>query len=143
MIAVTAIESALQLRARIGGSVTALSMGPPSAEVILRKALALGVDDAVLLSDRAFGGADTLATIYHSCHREWCEVGGTGSVVRNYISLVAEALGCARRDDFQELKRLGDPAAIAALSRPVWETHGLSETQAKELAAKYFVPKKG
>ncbi len=88
-------------------------------------------------------GADTLATIYHSCHREWCEVGGTGSVVRNYISLVAEALGCARRDDFQELKRLGDPASIAALSRPVWETHGLSETQAKELAAKYFAPKKG
>ncbi|MBM4340498.1 MAG: hypothetical protein FJ110_13270 [Deltaproteobacteria bacterium] len=86
--------------------------------------------------------ADTLATLYHSCHRGWCEVGGTGFVVRNYISLVAEALGCGRRDDFQEFKRLGDPAAIATLSRPVWETYGLSETQAKELAAKYFVPKK-
>jgi Fe-S oxidoreductase len=88
-------------------------------------------------------GADTLTTIYHSCHREWCEVGGTGLVVRNYISIVAEAVGCSRRDDFQEFKKLGDPDAIAALSRPVWETHGLTKTQAKELAAKYFMPKKG
>jgi len=55
---------------------------------------------------------------------------------------MAEALGCGRRDDYQEFMRLGDPAAIAALSRPVWETYGLSETQAKELAVKYFVPKK-
>ncbi len=87
-------------------------------------------------------GADTLATIYHSCHREWCELGGTGVAVRNYISIAAEALGCARRDDFQEFKKLGDPDAIATLARPVWETHGLSETRAKELAAKYFTPKK-
>jgi electron transfer flavoprotein beta subunit len=57
-----AVEEALRLKEKYGGRVTALSMGPPSAEVILRKALALGVDDAVLLSDRAFGGADTLAT---------------------------------------------------------------------------------
>jgi electron transfer flavoprotein beta subunit len=57
-----AVEEALRLKEKYGGRVTALSMGPPAAEVILRKALALGVDDAVLLSDRAFGGADTLAT---------------------------------------------------------------------------------
>jgi Fe-S oxidoreductase len=88
-------------------------------------------------------GADTLVTIYHSCHREWCEVGKAGLVVRNYISIVAEALGCARRDYFQEFKKLGDPDAIAALSRPVWETHGLSKEEAKELAARYFVPRKG
>jgi len=37
-------------------------MGPPNTEVTLRKAMALGADEAVLLSDRAFGGADTLAT---------------------------------------------------------------------------------
>jgi Fe-S oxidoreductase len=88
-------------------------------------------------------GADTLVTIYHSCHREWCEVGKADLVVRNYISIVAEALGCARRDYFQEFKKLGDPDAIAALSRPVWETHGLTKEQAKELAARYFVPRKG
>ena len=88
-------------------------------------------------------GADTLVTTYHSCHREWCEVGGAGLLVRNYISIVAEALGCARRDYFQEFKKLRNPDAIAALSRPVWETHGLSEERAKELAVRYFVPRKG
>lgn len=88
-------------------------------------------------------GADTLVTTYHSCHREWCEVGRADLVVRNYISIVAEALGCARRDYFQEFKKLRNPDAIAALSRPVWETHGLSEERAKELAARHFVPRKG
>ncbi len=88
-------------------------------------------------------GADTLVTTYHSCHREWCEVGRADLVVRNYISIVAEALGCARRDYFQEFKKLRNPDAIAALSRPVWETHGLNEEQARELAARHFVPRKG
>ena len=57
-----AIEEALRLKEKYGGRITAISMGPPAAEIVLKKALALGVDDAVLLSDRAFGGADTLAT---------------------------------------------------------------------------------
>lgn len=87
-------------------------------------------------------GADTLVTTYHSCHREWCGIGEGGLAVRNYISIVAEALGCARRDSFQEFKKLGDPSAIAVASRPVWETYGLSEGQAMEVATKYFLPKK-
>jgi electron transfer flavoprotein beta subunit len=57
-----ALEESLRLRDRFGFRVVALSMGPPNAEVTLRKALALGVDEAILLSDRLFGGADTLAT---------------------------------------------------------------------------------
>lgn len=57
-----ALEESLRLRDRFGFRVTAISMGPPNTEVTLRKALALGVDEAILLSDRAFGGADTLAT---------------------------------------------------------------------------------
>jgi len=60
----TALEIALALRDRHGGRVTVLSMGPPSFVPYLRVALAVGADDAVLLSDRAFGGADTLATSY-------------------------------------------------------------------------------
>ncbi|MGD0153887.1 MAG: electron transfer flavoprotein subunit beta/FixA family protein [Thermacetogeniaceae bacterium] len=59
-----AVEEALLLRERFGGSVTLLSMGPPQVEAALREALSLGVDQAVLLSDRAFAGADTLATSY-------------------------------------------------------------------------------
>jgi electron transfer flavoprotein beta subunit len=57
-----AVEESLRLKDRYGFSVSAISMGPPNAEATLRKALALGVDRAVLLSDRVFGGADTLAT---------------------------------------------------------------------------------
>jgi electron transfer flavoprotein beta subunit len=57
-----ALEESLRLKDRFGFRVAAISMGPPNAEATLRKALALGVDEAILLSDRVFGGADTLAT---------------------------------------------------------------------------------
>lgn len=57
-----ALEEALRLKDRFGCTVAAISMGPPNAEGTLKKALALGVDHAILLSDRVFGGADTLAT---------------------------------------------------------------------------------
>ncbi|SNB45184.1 electron transfer flavoprotein subunit beta/FixA family protein [Geobacter sp. DSM 9736] len=57
-----ALEESLRLKDRFGVRVAAMSMGPPNAEATLRKALALGVDEAILLSDRVFGGADTLAT---------------------------------------------------------------------------------
>jgi electron transfer flavoprotein beta subunit len=59
-----ALEEAVRLKERYGGHVTAVSMGPPQAESSLRQALSLGADDVVLLSDRAFAGADTLATSY-------------------------------------------------------------------------------
>jgi electron transfer flavoprotein beta subunit len=59
-----AIEAALQLREMHGGSITALSMGPPQADEALREALSMGIDTAVLLSDKRCAGADTLATSY-------------------------------------------------------------------------------
>jgi len=59
-----ALEEALQLRDRLGGEVTVLTMGPPMAEESLRRALAYGADRAVLLTDRCFAGSDTLATTY-------------------------------------------------------------------------------
>lgn len=59
-----AVEAAIQLKEKYGATVVAISMGPPQAEDVLKKALALGCDEAYLLSDRAFGGADTLATAY-------------------------------------------------------------------------------
>lgn len=57
-----AVEEALRIRSRLGGSITAFTMGIPAAENLLRRVLALGVDDAVLLTDRRFAGSDTLAT---------------------------------------------------------------------------------
>jgi electron transfer flavoprotein beta subunit len=59
-----AVEEALRLRDRHGGTVTVLTMGPPMAEESLRKALTFGADRAVLLTDRFFAGSDTLATSY-------------------------------------------------------------------------------
>lgn len=59
-----AIETANQLRDEHGGKVTVLSMGPPSAEKALKEAIAMGCDDAVLITDRAFAGADTWSTSY-------------------------------------------------------------------------------
>ena len=58
------VETALQLKAKCGGEVIAISMGPAQADDVLKKALAMGCDQSVLLSDRALGGADTLATGY-------------------------------------------------------------------------------
>ena len=60
-----AIEEALRIKERHDDvDVTVLSMGPPQAESALREALTMGADGAVLVSDRAFSGADTLATSY-------------------------------------------------------------------------------
>ena len=59
-----ALEAALVLKDKYGGTVTAISMGPPQAEQVLREAVSMGADQAILLSDRAFAGADTLATGY-------------------------------------------------------------------------------
>lgn len=59
-----AVEEAIRIKEKNGGKVTAVSMGPPQAEEILREAISMGVDDAVLLTDLAFAGADTWATAF-------------------------------------------------------------------------------
>lgn len=56
------LEVALQLKDQFNAHVTVITMGPPQAEAILREALAMGADRAILLTDRKFAGADTLAT---------------------------------------------------------------------------------
>ncbi len=57
-----ALEAALQLREQAGGEITALTMGPPQAAEVIKEAIGYGVDEGLLLSDRAFAGADTWAT---------------------------------------------------------------------------------
>ncbi|HHO47398.1 MAG TPA: electron transfer flavoprotein subunit beta/FixA family protein [Desulfobacteraceae bacterium] len=59
-----ALEEAVRIKEEAGGTVTAISMGPPQAEAVLREAISCGADDGVLISDRAFAGADTWATSY-------------------------------------------------------------------------------
>ena len=57
-----ALEAALTLKDNVGGKVTVISMGPPQAQNALREAFCMGADEAILITDRAFAGADTLAT---------------------------------------------------------------------------------
>lgn len=59
-----ALEEALKLKDSKGAHVTVVSMGPPQAKVALEESLAMGADEAILITDRAFAGADTLATSY-------------------------------------------------------------------------------
>jgi electron transfer flavoprotein beta subunit len=59
-----ALETALQLKETRGATVTAMTMGPPSAEKAVRQAIAMGCDEGILVSDRKFGGSDTWATSY-------------------------------------------------------------------------------
>ena len=57
-----ALETAMEIKDSMGANVTVITMGPPHAESVLKDCLAVGADEAILVSDRAFGGADTLAT---------------------------------------------------------------------------------
>ncbi len=59
-----ALEAAVQVKEKYGGEITLITMGPPMAESTLREGLAVGGDDAVLITGRPFGGADTLSTSY-------------------------------------------------------------------------------
>ncbi len=59
-----ALEAGVQIKEKLGGTITVVSMGPPQAESALGDALARGADRAILLTDKKFGGADTLATSY-------------------------------------------------------------------------------
>ncbi len=83
--------------------------------------------------------AETLATISHACHREWCEIGDANLTVRNYISIVAEALGLeTEQDQLGDFKKTTDLEEILDRSRDAWESHGLSREQARDVASKYF-----
>jgi hypothetical protein len=95
---------------------------------------------AELLTEIRRLGADTLVTVSHACQREWCDVSDETLTVRNYISLIAESLGCARpyeTDSLGQLKHIGDPQAIVARTQANWSSHGLTERQALQIARRY------
>ena len=62
-----ALEEAVKIKEHYGGKITVITMGPPSASEVLRASLYRGADEVILLSDRKFAGADTLATSYTLC----------------------------------------------------------------------------
>ena len=59
-----AVEEALRIREKVGGTLTVITMGPPMAKDMLRITIGMGADEAVLLSDRLLAGSDTWATSY-------------------------------------------------------------------------------
>jgi electron transfer flavoprotein beta subunit len=59
-----ALEEGVRLKEKFGGKSIVITMGPPQADAALREAISLGIDEAILLSDRAFAGSDTWATSY-------------------------------------------------------------------------------
>ncbi|WP_085507877.1 electron transfer flavoprotein subunit beta/FixA family protein [Thalassobacillus devorans] len=59
-----AVQEAVRLKREYGGKVSVLSMGPPQADAVIKKSIEIGADEGYLISDRAFAGADTLATSY-------------------------------------------------------------------------------
>ncbi|MFH1034929.1 MAG: electron transfer flavoprotein subunit beta/FixA family protein [Pseudomonadota bacterium] len=136
-----ALEAALRLKQAHGGQITALSMGPPQAEEVLYEALALGADQAFLLSDPRLAGADTLATSHTlaraiqsvlpdfdlallGCHTTDSETGQVGPQLAEELDLPAafnvEHLELAGRtltvrrvsDDFLETLALDLPALL-------------------------------
>ncbi len=76
-----ALEEGLRIKDQTGARLTVVSMGPPQATAVLRDALARGADDALLVSSRAFGGADTLATSYTISKAIMKLCGGTPDLV--------------------------------------------------------------
>ena len=121
-----ALEAAVRLKERYGGTVTCITMGPDQAEEALRECLAAGADRAVLLSDRAFANADTLATSYAIvsaarllgdfdlvfCGKESLD-GATGQMA----SQLAERLGASQLSCVEEIQELNEAARTLTVNR--------------------------
>lgn len=83
-------------------------------------------------------GADTIVTLYHSCHREWCDLQSPDLAIRNYISIVAESLGCGAEDRYVKLRQAKDAAGAVEGSREQWSSHGWDEERASKIADSYL-----
>jgi heterodisulfide reductase subunit D len=83
-------------------------------------------------------GAEQVVTISHACQREWCGENTGRLGFRNYISIVAEALGLPVAPDVLSMIRDGRSAdEIVELSRPAWASHGMTEEEAREMVERY------
>ena len=99
----------------------------------------LEIRSGLVAESRAMGG-DLIVTKSHGCQREWCDAADDSLRVRNYISLIADGLGLERRypsNPLTAMKQVGESEAIVQLTRASWSTHGLSASEAREMAARY------
>jgi hypothetical protein len=84
--------------------------------------------------------ADTVVTAYHKCQMEWSKFSTRRMAVREWMSLLAEALGVGYEDRFTVYWHLGDPEEIVRRARTEWESWGMTEDEALEAATRHFVP---
>jgi electron transfer flavoprotein beta subunit len=114
---VYALEEGVRLKEKHGGTVTVITMGPPQASEALRDAIALGADNAWLVSDPAFAGADTLATAYAlACTVR--KLGGADVILMGRQAIdgdtgqvgpgVAENLGNSHITDIKKIEEIND-----------------------------------
>jgi hypothetical protein len=85
--------------------------------------------------------ADTLVTISHACHREWCEIADDALAVRNYISIVADALEIQRtyrESPLTQFKQGLSPTEIVDRSIREWQSYGMERSEAEDVASRYF-----
>lgn len=85
--------------------------------------------------------ADTLVTPYHKCQMEWSKFSSKDLAVREWMSLLAEALGVGYSDRYTTYWHLGEPREIVNRARDEWSSWGLTEEEALAAARRHFVPK--
>jgi transcriptional regulator with XRE-family HTH domain len=88
-------------------------------------------------------GADTVASTHFSCHQMWGRYASDRLAVRHPVSILAEALGCEHPDRAQAANHLGDPVEVVRQTRPIWQTWGITEERALELASDSVYPTTG
>jgi electron transfer flavoprotein beta subunit len=114
---VYALEEGVRIKEKHGGACTVITMGPPQAMDALRESISLGADEACLISDRAFAGADTLATAYTlACAIR--KLGGADIILMGRQAIdgdtgqvgpgVAENLGIPHVTDIRKIEEIGD-----------------------------------
>jgi Fe-S oxidoreductase len=146
-------ESILEILDMIPGVEYAGSVAPPSAgsPCDLTGPTAVSVLNSLSteeyqrarkeLEDQAHAaGAYTLVTAYHKCQMEWSKFSSPSLAIREWMSLLAEALGVGYEDRFTTYWMLGDPEEIVARSRVEWQSWGMTEEEALDAARRHFVP---
>lgn len=89
---------------------------------------------ARLAADVRNRGADTVSCMHFTCHQMWSRYASDRLDVVHAISILAEALDCAHPDRFQQAARQNDPRRLVEDSRPRWESWGMTEQRATEMA---------
>lgn len=122
-----ALQAALDINSVVGGTVTAITMGIPAAQKVLRDAISRGADDGVILSDRAFAGADTLATSY-ALSLGIKKTGGADLIICGKMAVdgdtaqigpeLAEHLGVSHVSDVSEILEIAPDHLVV---RRVWD----------------------